>query len=497
MNKNRKDPSVGELVLTGSLWIGAWRWSARLLGIASTIILARLLLPDDFGIVATGMIVVVFFDILVDLGTDKYLIRLSDPEREDYDTAWTLRLIVITAASTAIFISAAPMAVYFGDNRLINVIQLLAVASILRGFTNIGLTMYRRELQFGKIALLGLGQRLVGVTTTITLAFLLQSYWALVFGEIALRVAELVFSYAIHPYRPRFTIKRFSEQWVFSKWIVARNLAAFLQGSSDQFVVAKFFGIEQIGLYSMAGRFAALPTVNLISPMLAPIYSGLAKKKEEPKALARNVLQVIGATWSVMLPAAALMATLSEPLVIAILGAKWQPAILLVAPLVFVAVASMMAEPAITSLTLLGRVKILAVFHWISAIALISIMLIVAQLGDLVQLALARGMLAVVLLFVYFRWALKALAVTWRRLFACVYRTGIATMALVGVTTAISAMAIGAWVTIVLGMIAGGLTYVVVLYGLWRVAGSPDAGEALLIRKAWILLGRCTARPCK
>ena len=97
------EPSVGERIISSTLWVGAWRWTARLIGFVSIIILARLLLPADFGIVATGMVVVAFFDILTDLGTDRYLIRLTEPGRADYDSAWTLRLIVISGASAAIF----------------------------------------------------------------------------------------------------------------------------------------------------------------------------------------------------------------------------------------------------------------------------------------------------------------------------------------------------------------------------------------------------------
>ena len=94
MSDNEPGGSIGQRVLASTLWLAAWRWTARLMGVVSIVILARLLLPEDFGIVATGMVVVAFFDILIDLGTDRYLIRLSDPRREDYDTAWTLRLFV-------------------------------------------------------------------------------------------------------------------------------------------------------------------------------------------------------------------------------------------------------------------------------------------------------------------------------------------------------------------------------------------------------------------
>jgi O-antigen/teichoic acid export membrane protein len=495
MNTNGKNYSLGERVLTGTLWMGAWRWTARLIGFVSTVILARLLLPEDFGIVATGMLVVAFFDILIDLGTDRYLIRLPDPRREDWDTAWTLRLLLIATTSGLVFLAAAPLASYFGDNRLTDVLRALACASLLRGFTNIGLTMYRRDVEFRAIALVGLAQRLVGSVTMVVLAFFLKSYWAMVFGEIAFAVAGVVLSYRIHPYRPRLTLVRFAEQWDFSKWITVRNVASFLADKGDQFVVAKFFGIPQIGLYSMGMKFADLPTRHLTAPMLLPIYSGLARKQDEEVHFTRSVLQVIGATFTVVLPGVILFAIMSEALVISILGEKWRAAVPLVAPLVATIAATVLAEPAVTTLTLRGRLRLLAVLHWCAALAIIGVMLVVAQLGNLEQLALARAALAVVFLVLTYGWALAALPAPWLRLAGCIYRPGVAGLAMGIVISLVADMAPGAWTAIMLAIVAGGATYAATLYALWRAAASPASGEALLVRKFSGLFARLFRRP--
>jgi O-antigen/teichoic acid export membrane protein len=494
MSNNGQDYSLGERVLTGTLWMGAWRWTARLIGFVSTVILARLLLPEDFGIVATGMLAVAFFDVLIDLGADRYLIRLSDPQREDWDTAWTLRLLLIGTTSGIIFLAAAPLASYFGDSRLVNVLRVLAFASLLRGFTNIGLTMYRRDVEFRNVALVGLAQRLIGSTTMVILAFFLKSYWAMVLGEIAFAAAGVILSYRIHPYRPRLTLVRFAEQWDFSKWITVRNVASFLADRGDQLVVAKFFGIGQIGLYSMAIRFAALPTKHLTAPMLLPIYSGLARKQDEEIHFAHSVLQVVEATFAVVIPGVILFATLSEALVISILGEKWRGAVPLVAPLVATIAATVLAEPAVTTLTLRGRLKVLAALHWFAAIAVISVMLVAARFGNLEQLALARAALAVAFLVLTYGWTLAALPVPWRRLVGCIYRPGIAGFAMGIVITFIVDMTHGPWTTIGLAIVAGGVTYAGIVYALWRAASSPESGEALLVRKFSRLFARLFMR---
>jgi O-antigen/teichoic acid export membrane protein len=477
--------------------MGSWRWTARVIGFASTLIIARLLSPDDFGIVATALLVVRFFDILIDLGTDTYLIRLPDPKRDDYDTAWTLRLLVIAAASAVIFVTAAPAAHFFGESRLVAVLQLMAFACLMRGFVNIGLTMYRKNLRFGRLAFVGLVPRFGWFVTVVVLAFILRNYWAVVIAEVALRAVELVMSYAVHGYRPRWCLKTFAKQWDFSKWIVSRSVAMFVQGRGDQLAVAKFFGIEQIGLYAMAVRFGELPTKHLMAPVLMPAYSGLAKKQGNRADFTHGILQLVSASWTVFLPVATLCAVLSEDIVHAVLGGKWEAAAPLMAPVVFQLVAAVLGEPAVTALTLAGRVRFLAVLHWCSAAAIGIVMPAVALAGSLELVAWARMLLAVVLLAWSYYCLRGQVELTWSRLFVSVYRPICAALAMAIAAAAVQLLALGAWPTLVVAGLLSGTVYIFVLYALWRAAGCPQSGDALLARRMYVLLSRsrATAQP--
>lgn len=475
--------SLGERVLVATLWMGGWRWTERLLGFINTIVIARLLAPDDLGIVATALVVVALFEILIDLGTDKYLIRLPEARREDFDTAWTLRLAVIAAAAAVIFLSARAIATYFGDARLADVLYVLAAAGLLRGFTNIGLTIYRRDLRFDRIALVGLAQRLAGIAATVIFAFVLQNYWAIVIGEVVARVVEVALSYLVQPYRPRFSVARAAQQWKFSKWVVSRNVAGFAQGRGDQFLVAKFFGVEQMGFYAMALRLAETPTRHLVAPMSMPLYSGLAKKQQDPVQFVSSVLQAIGATAVIVLPAATLAAALAEPLVLGIFGVKWQSAVPLVAPLVFTLAAAALAEPLVTTLTLFGRMRLLAMLEWISAIVVFGIMLAAAQTFSIEGFAYTRVFLMLALLGFVLMYAGRELRISWPRLLACFHRPLAASAVMAAVIAMVFKMSFGIWPTIALGTIGGGVAYIAVSYGLWRFTAARDAGEALLVRK--------------
>ena len=481
--QTNQNASVGEQVVSGTLWMGSWRWTARLIGFVTTIILARLLLPEDFGIVATGAIIVGFFTIMIDLGTDSYLIRLKEPDRDDYDTAWTLRLIVISAASIAIFFAAQPGANFFNEQRLVDVLQLLALIGWVSGFSNIGLTMYRRELQFRKIALIGLSQRISATITTIALAIWLRNYWAMVIGELVFMLVGLLLSYTQHSYRPRFTLIRIRKQWDFCKWIVAQNLATFLQSQGDGFVVARLFGIELMGIYSMGMRFAALPTKQLLAPVLPPVYSGLAKKQHDADEFISSVLKVIGATATLMLPAATLFAVLSEPLIVAVLGERWIPVIPLVAPLVISILLVVLTNPAVSALTIKGKVRLLAGLNWFSAFSVIAVLLVASQWREIEVLAWARVAMTFVIVMLYYTYMRTTLHISVLSLLASIYRPLLASAVMALVIYILSSLVSTAWLMLLIGVIVGGAIYVFMATLLWRIAGSPDSGDALLVRK--------------
>jgi len=196
-----------------------------------------------------------------------------------------------------------------------------------------------------------------------------------------------------------------------------------------------------------------------------------------------------------MVPVSTLVASLSEPLVMAILGKNWQPAVPLLAPLVFMITATVIAEPTVTTLTLLGRVKLLAALDWFAAFSVIIVMVVAAQLGDLEHLAFARTALAVALLILYLGWVRTALAISWYSLMGCFYRPVVASLVMGFVTISIAEASFEPWITIALAVPAGGMAYVVMLYGLWRSSSSPESGEAMLVRKFSLLAGHIFKRP--
>src|SRR6185312_2887630 len=138
----------GSHMLRGSAWAVALRWCIRGTGLLSTLILARLLTPADFGIVAMAMLVVGALEILSETGQRLAIIRHPDPTREHYDSAWTISILIGLGLSAGIF-AVAPLTVdYFHEPRAVLVIRCLALRALIGGFENIGVVDFRRGLRF-------------------------------------------------------------------------------------------------------------------------------------------------------------------------------------------------------------------------------------------------------------------------------------------------------------------------------------------------------------
>ena len=219
---NSVSASVGALIVVGI------RWTDRLIGLISTIILARLLAPDDFGIIAMASLLIGLIEVLLDMGVNITLIQNKNATQLDFDAAWTLRLIQSGIATVVIFAAAYPAADYFHDARVTLVVQALALSILILGFENIGVVSFQKKMEFGREFRFFFGKRIIGFMVTVAVAWWLHSYWALVVGTVAGRLAGVVLSYAMHPMRPGLSLVRMPAMLSFSTWNLVRGISNYL-----------------------------------------------------------------------------------------------------------------------------------------------------------------------------------------------------------------------------------------------------------------------------
>jgi O-antigen/teichoic acid export membrane protein len=314
-------------VFRGTLLAVAARWTDRAIGVVSVLVLARLLTPEDFGLVALAMVVVGFVDLFLDIGVNIQLIRNQNATRDDYDTAWTIRLLEGIIATFVILALAGAAGGYFNDSRVTIILYSLALLPTTNALANIGIIDFQKTLDFGREFRYRLTRRLIGFAVTIAATVLLRSYWALVIGAMTTSVVGTVLSYTFHEYRPRWSLKRAREMIGFSAWLMLRSIGVFISVQIDKAVLGRISSAEVVGAYKLADDLSHLPTADLLAPVGRALFPAFAQDYGHPDRIRHTYVLALAISTLLVIPTGLGLALVADVAVPSLLGNQWLPAI--------------------------------------------------------------------------------------------------------------------------------------------------------------------------
>jgi lipopolysaccharide exporter len=472
-------------VFHGALLTVAMRWSDRLIGLISMMVLARLLVPADFGIVAMASLVVGLFDVLLDLGVSIALIQNSKAEREDYETAWTLRLVQALIAGILIIVTAPLAAKYFHNPNVTDVLRVMAVSVIVGGLENIGIVTFQKNMEFGRDFKFFFYKRVSGFLITLTAAFLLHSYWAMVLGTLSGRIAGVFLSYGMHTHRPRFSFSRLRHLWSFSQWVLVRNIGAYFDSRTDKLLVGHRADAAITGAYTVADEIAAMPTTELLAPLGRVLFPAFVKKRDDPDAFARTVSLAIGVQGLVAIPACAGLVLVANDAVFVLLGAKWQQAAPLLQIMALTNLLLALTHSGGYALLAMGKIRMLAFVIWFQAglffftafllvpgsgaMGLAAIRLLVVAIGSLVSIWIVLHQIK----------ALKTAA-----FFLPLIRPSLATIVMSITLYSLHSVFFDMvpFIRLVCEIGIGGIVYSASIGAMWVLTGRTEGAEAYLLK---------------
>jgi lipopolysaccharide exporter len=313
--------SIGSKIVKGSLILIVLRISMLLLRIISTTILFRILLPEDFGLVASAMIVVGLVEVLAEFGFDQALIQNQNATRENYDSAWTLMVIRGICSASIIIIAAPYAAKYLHEPRLIEILPWLSLASLIDGFQNIGVVDFVKEMKFNKEFHFKLTQKIISFCITLSIAYWLKSYWALVIGILSGKSVSLLLSFYLSSYRPRFCLKEWRVIFDFSKWLMFSHLISYIGNQTDKILIQKYINTHTLGLYKVAEEISGIIS-ELVWPIEKAAYPGFCKVADNKDKLTDYVKKSVQLISLILLPICFGLILTAESLVNILLGSK-------------------------------------------------------------------------------------------------------------------------------------------------------------------------------
>lgn len=336
-NQMVTESTLSEKVVKGSFWIFTLRITNRVFGLLRTVILARLLLPEHFGVLGIAALTISSIETFSQPGLGTALVQKKDGIQYYLDTAWTVS-VIRSILIFAILLLLAPNVAYFFDTKQSEmVLQVLAVTVLIAGCRNIGVIYFQKELNFKKQYIYEASITLGNIAVAIPAALLLRNVWALVLGAIAGSITRFFMSYVLQAYRPRLRLekKKFSQLFGYGKWVLGSSILVFLGTQGDDIFLGKMFGAAALGFYQMAYMISNLPTTEVTQILSHVTFPAYAKLQDDRVRLKDAYLRVIQMITCFAVPLTGGVFIFSHDLVDIILSKKWLPLVPLVKVLVW------------------------------------------------------------------------------------------------------------------------------------------------------------------
>jgi PST family polysaccharide transporter len=296
------------------------------LNLGRTIVLARLLTPQDFGLIGMVTVVISFAAIFKDAGLSMATVQKAHITEEQINTLFWVNVLISTILGLGI-IACAPLVMMFYDrHELTAVTTALSFSFIIQGFGIQHAALLRRHMRFKALALVQIFSEIIGLTTAIILALMGWNYWALVISTIANTVTTLLMTLFFCPWFPGRIKKGTDVRGMikFGAHLTGFNFVNFFSRNADNILIGKFIGADALGLYAKAYSVVQLPIQNLRQPITKVAISAFSKiqgKHEQLRYYAQKYTFLLAFFG---MPLMIFAFIFSEEIIIVILGEQWR-----------------------------------------------------------------------------------------------------------------------------------------------------------------------------
>lgn len=301
----------------------------RLLVFGKTAVLARVLLPAQFGIFGVAGLVLEFLEILTETGINVFLIQEKDQIDEYIDTSWVVSIIRGILISLLILFATPFVVIFFHSPGSQNTLLLISLVPFIRGFINPSVVKFRKELAFNKEFWYRLAIFVIETVFTVVLAIFTHSAVSLVWGLIAGALLEAVSSYFIVKPIPAFKFNLDLSKEIVNrgKWITGAGFFNYLFGNVDDILVGRILGVSSLGLYQVAYRISTYPVTEVAGVFGSVTFPVYVKISNDIKKLKEAFFKMSLWVAFLVIPFGLLIFLFAKEIVVFILGPKWIEAI--------------------------------------------------------------------------------------------------------------------------------------------------------------------------
>jgi O-antigen/teichoic acid export membrane protein len=327
------------------------------LSLASTVVLARLLLPEDFGLIAMVVTVTGFLRIFNDAGLSTATIQREGITHAQVSNLFWTNAALGGAITLLLAVLSPVIAWFYREPRLVDVTLALSITFLLASSTVQHQALLKRQMRFKVVAMIEIGAAAFGVLTGIGMALQHYGYWSLVGMQLSTSVSAMVLTWFASRWRPQLPKRRSGTRSLlhFGANLTASSFLWSLARGSDGLLIGRVYGAAPLGLYNRAGALVMRPVQQFIGPIESVFVPVLSRLQTQPERYRRVVLQAYEAIAVASFLFTGLLLGLAHPLTLAVLGGQWDKAAPIFAGFTLVALFTPIGSVATWLLTSQGR----------------------------------------------------------------------------------------------------------------------------------------------
>jgi O-antigen/teichoic acid export membrane protein len=288
---NQKQPlkhqthNIRNRTAAGATIMIASRVVTRLIDFGTLVLLARLLSPEDFGLVAIAMSVIMIVEAVAELPLGFALVALPSRSKAHFETVFTLQLIRGGALALVLIISSWPLALLYHDTRLIGLICALAFAPVSRGLISPRIIEFSINFNFWPNLIMDVVGKLCALALSVGLAWTTKSYWSLAAGTIISPLAMMIVSYCYAPHAPVLSLRKWQDFSGYVRWTTFGQTIRAFAWQMDSLMLGRFVNRAELGGFSMGANLATLPGQVLVDQMMNPLLVAFSSVREDNSRL--------------------------------------------------------------------------------------------------------------------------------------------------------------------------------------------------------------------
>lgn len=298
------------------------------LSVSSTILLARLLSPDDYGLVAMVTAVTGFVMVFQDFGLSAAIIQKEKVDQSQVSAVFWVNILISLAITLTVSVLAPFLVRFYNEDRLFYITIIYAVTILFAGLSLQHSALMKRQMRFKILSYIQVGSTALSLLIGIIMALIGFGYWALVASNVLIPLFSSIALWIMCDWRPNFSFKlsKSKEFLKFGAGITGFDLINYFSRNADKVLIGKFIGSEPLGLYTKSYQLLMLPITQLRNPLNAvalPALSTLQQEHEKYKSFFKRYLFTL-AFFS--MPLVITLAIFSDELVLILLGSQWEGA---------------------------------------------------------------------------------------------------------------------------------------------------------------------------